>query len=63
MRCKSTGKIRHYSKRAAMKALATVGDPTMTAYRCPACGGWHNGHTEWGRQQHLGLMIAKGLPS
>ena len=38
------GKRREPNKLAARLAAERVGDPDLSAYRCPHCGGWHVGH-------------------
>ncbi len=39
-----TGKLRHDSYSAAVKAKHSIRHKTRSVYRCPNCHGWHLGN-------------------
>lgn len=48
MRCRATGKVRHFSRHAAIKAKAKVFSDrgvVLHEYFCTDCTGWHLGGT------------------
>lgn len=37
-------KVTHATVARARRSAEEFGDPTLSVYRCPTCGGWHIGH-------------------
>jgi hypothetical protein len=48
------GKKRHANRREAEAAIRSMGDATMTPYKCSFCGKWHKGHNRRARREPSG---------
>lgn len=62
MKCNSTGKVRHRSKRKALIAYEAINNVGLNAYFCHSCKGWHLGTSSnpWKQQARIDQLLGKG---
>jgi hypothetical protein len=50
------GKIRHRNRIGATVQIRILGDPNVSAYKCPHCNGWHVGQASGATLKRQFLM-------